>query len=102
MPRCSAQTLVNLQTVPAETAFTDNMPSRPPPSYSDQYHIPSSKTLISRSLHKIMGAPWIAANIRAEKQVMLGKRKFCEHQNVFQNNLNTLREILSVHALTAA
>lgn len=49
-----------------------------------------------------MGAPWIAANIRAEKQVMLGKRKFCEHQNVFQNNLNTLREILSVHALTAA
>lgn len=62
----------------------------------------SSKTFISRSLHKIMGAPWIAANIRTEKQVMLGKRKFHEHQNVLQNHLNTLRETLSAHAVRGA
>lgn len=49
-----------------------------------------------------MGAPWTAVNIRAEKQVMLGKRKFCEPENVFQNHLNTLRETLSVHALSGA
>lgn len=47
-----------------------------------------------------MGAPWIAVNIRTEKQVMLGKRKSHEHQNVFQNHLNTQEKLcLCMHLM---